>query len=219
MTKRVALSGDLIHSRETEGRARLATRLRATFGALARRFTFLAPPVLTRGIDEFSAVLAAPDQAFAFLVALNEAAWPHRFRMGVGVGTIDVAGRTKDAARMDGPAFHGAAEALARARASGRTFTVVAAGAAPGDVEAIEAMALAHDTFVAGWSSAVARSIRALREHETGQAAGDAIGVSQQAISAARRRGQYDTLLVLEGAIAGLLAARIPMSTAASEHA
>lgn len=180
---------------------------------LSERFAsvLLAPPVMTRGIDEFSAVFRAPGEVFDFTVALNEQIWPLRFRVGVGVGAIDVAERSRNAARMDGPAFHRAAAALTRARDTETTFAIEAPDAAESDIRAIEALALAHATIADSWTPAVARIVVALRRWPTGSAAARELGITQQAVSRARRRASLAVLQVVERATADLMASRVQL--------
>ena len=65
-----------------------------------------APLTLTRGIDELSGVLRRTDAAYRICRGLNEAVAPQSVRFAIVRSDIDVAVNSKNAAQMDGKAFH-----------------------------------------------------------------------------------------------------------------
>lgn len=208
----LAISGDLVDSRKVTDRRGFQVLIEKVVSNVGAEFEsdIIAPPKLTRGIDEFSALVRVPRCAFDILRSINEAIWPHRFRAGFGWGEVDVGVAERDAARMDGKAFHRAAAGLERARRLripvGVGFETLSDDSVVGT---LEALADAHGVIVAGWTSRVAEIIRTRRRVLTAIEVGDELGVTAQAASSGIRRGNLDTLLRVETAISGLLA-RIP---------
>jgi hypothetical protein len=200
--ERFAIVADLVESRLAEDRSEAAQRIRAAMRAIGRNFRtdFLAPPVHTKGIDEFSAVLARPDHLFDVAVAVNLEVWPMRFRFGVGGGTIDVGARSKDASAMDGPAFHRAADALHRANEDRLAFALELPGRDPAQVAVIEALGAAHKAISADWTQSAARVVTTYRRRHTQVATARMLGVSQQFVSKELERAHYRTLEQIESA-------------------
>src|SRR5437899_7796707 len=128
---RFVLVGDMIRSRAVRERRKMAQRVEAQIRLVNRRWrdAWVAPLTTTRGIDEFSGVLREARPAFDIFVFLNAALHPARFRAALASGTVDVAAQSRDAASMDGPAFHRAADALAQARRRGQPFAIAIEGA------------------------------------------------------------------------------------------
>lgn len=207
----VAISGDLVGSRKATNRTQLAERIDHVLAGLIEPFQshWLAPPMLTRGLDELSAAMDSLMPVFAFGVALNEALWPHRFRLGVGVGLVDIGLETGVAARMDGPAFHLAAEALDAARCTRRPLIIRHPAADPVLVLALEALADAHAALVEGWTPAAARHVPLIRTsgHQVSVAA--TMGVSQQVVSRTLGRARYRTLCNIETAANQIIGSRL----------
>lgn len=131
----IAVVGDLMGSRRIKDRRRGARKIEAAVSKVAAAFDteFIAPLKLTRGIDEFSAVLRTPTKSFRLCRWLNDAVHPLQFRIVVVSGRIDVHRESGDAARMDGPAFHRAAEILAEARRLGQTYRFALSDQSPQD--------------------------------------------------------------------------------------
>jgi len=207
----IAISGDLVGSRKAINRTQLAEKIDHVIAGLIEPFSahWLAPPMLTRGLDELSAAMDSLLPVFDFGVALNEALWPHRFRLGVGVGLVDIGLETRVAARLDGPAFHLAAEALAEARRTHRPLIIRHPAADPVLVLSLEALAEAHAALVEGWTPAAARHVPLMRSfgHQVSVAA--TMGVSQQVVSRTLGRARYRTLRNIETAANQIIASRL----------
>ncbi|MDF1799953.1 MAG: hypothetical protein P1V81_12315 [Planctomycetota bacterium] len=203
----VALVADLVSSRTAPDRAALAERIEATLTRLAGAApgTWLAPPQTTRGLDEVSGVLASAGPAFDLALALNEAVWPAVFRVAVADGELDVRAQSGDAGAMDGPAFHRAADALARAESEGLDFALDLAGLSLADRELVEATAALHASLRTTWKPSRHRAVVARRRHGTQRAAAEALGITPQTISTALQAAHYEALCRSERAIRGVL--------------
>jgi len=207
----IAVSADLVGSRLAADRHALMSLIESTLESLGRSYRreMLAIPVLTRGLDEFSAVFKTPKPLFDFMVQLNESLWPARFRLGVGIGRIDLAEESGNAGKMDGPAFHLAAEALSVASRSGSALVIRAPDADQIDLMAIEALARAHSAIVEDWTPGVAKVIPSVRAAGTQEAVARLLNIRQQAVSKAVRRARLDVLVQLEGAGRALVCSRL----------
>lgn len=196
------LSLDLVKSRRVKDRAAFVIRLKQTLAEAGHRFAgdWLKPPVISRGIDEVSAALKRPDHAFDFLVWLNLALWPQRFRLGVGVGVIDI-GLRGDAADLDGTAFHNAAEAVRRAARDGLPFAIEAPSIPTPQGRIAETLALFHGNTIAEWKPRMHDAAIAYRSTGTQQDAARKLKVTQQSVSRTLARAHHEHLLTAEDSL------------------
>lgn len=197
------IAGDLIASRKAPQRTLLTRRFERELAALAKEYSalWIVPPVTTRGIDEISCVLRQPEPAFDVAVRLNLALWPQRFRVALASGEIDVAMDNGDAAMMDGPAFHLAADALNRGRAEALDFVIALPPRERGECAVVEALAHLHGAMMQGWTEGTARVVQAYESQGTQTKAAVALGISQQSVSEAIRRGKWKDLKLAQSAI------------------
>lgn len=197
-----ALSLDLVQSRRVQDRKGFGAHLEKTLSEMGRRFaaSWMAPPVTARGIDEVSAAMSTPTAVFDFLVALNLAVWPQRFRMGLGIGIVDV-GLEGDAADLDGPGFHHAAEAVRRAAREGIPFAIEGGARGRDQTGVVEAAALLHGRVMGGWHPAMHAAVVAYRDLQTQAKAARRLRLTQQAVSQALDRAQHDDLTRTEDAV------------------
>lgn len=196
------LVADLLGSRRLTNREEAGELIERSLQRVnaGRTADWRAPLITTKGFDELSGVLARPEPAFDIAVAVNEAIWPLRFRFALGIGAIDVAGEGRDAAAMDGPAFHRAAEGIRRAK-RGRLPFVIEGDTPPKHADLVEAAAALHALTVSGWPKSVPRIVRPAREGLRQTAIADELGITQQAVSEALRRAGFDELLACESAV------------------
>lgn len=197
------LVADLVSSRTATGRKALAAAVERELARAARERSeaWYAPPVTTKGLDEVSGVLRRAGPAFDIATGINLALWPHRFRFAIAVGEVDVAARSRDAAAMDGPAFHAAADALERGRANDLPFALALPGVPDETRDVFEQLARLHGTLVAGWTGNTARIVAAYRREGTQARVAEELGISQQAVSKALRSGHWRELDAAEEAL------------------
>lgn len=200
-SQRFAIVGDLVKSRSAGERSSLARQIRSVLRKVQSDLAdeFLAPPVLTKGIDELSAVMKRPDRIFDLMVTINLQLWPHRFRFGVGEGTIDVGARSGDAAQMDGTAFHRAADALRGADADKRAL-VLAVDADEIEISLIESLASGHRAIASDWSPSMAKVAITFRQLQSQIKTARKLKVSQQFVSKELQRGHHQSMLDMEEA-------------------
>lgn len=197
------LVGDMIHSRTLRERREMAKRVEAEIRQVNRRWreAWIAPLTTTRGIDEFSGALREARPAFDIVVFLNAALHPARFRCALASGIVDVAPRSGDAAAMDGPAFHRAADALEQARRDDLPFKIAIEGQPEEVSDLVESTAKLHDVISASWTRREAEAVHVYRLVGTQAAVARRLRITQQAVSDALSRARFFDLVVGEDAI------------------
>jgi SatD family protein len=200
---RFVLVGDMIRSRAVRERREMAQRVEAQVRLVNRRWrdAWIAPLTTTRGMDEISGLLREARPAFDIVVFLNAALHPARFRAALASGTVDVAPESGDAAAMDGPAFHRAADALAQARRRGLPFAAAIEGQPQEVCGLVEAAAKLHDVISSSWTSREAEAVHVYRLVGTQAAVARKLKITQQAVSDALSRARFSDLTVAEDAI------------------
>jgi hypothetical protein len=115
------------------------------------------------------------------------------------MGLIDVAAQSRDARRMDGPAFHRAADALERARTDRVPIRFETGNELAAPVRMIESALWAHRTITDGWTARVCEIVRLRVERDATDAElASELGVTKQSVSAALIRGHYKLLAAME---------------------
>lgn len=120
----IAIIGDIVGSRESEGRGPLQDRLQAAISeanAIARE-GLASSFILTLG-DEFQGLLNSADPVRWVLARFRADLHPAEVRFGIGIGPLDTP-LEPQALGMDGPCFHRARDAVKRAAAR-KTFVEV----------------------------------------------------------------------------------------------
>lgn len=110
--------GDLVDSRNNLRRQEMYRKICLAIRRLAKKFhdEFYAPIILTRGTDELSGTLKRPDLSYQICRQLNDEIYPQLFRFAIVRGPLDIAIDSKDASKMDGQAFHIAADIIHHAK-------------------------------------------------------------------------------------------------------
>jgi hypothetical protein len=187
------IAGDLIGSRKHPGREEAARRIRSAIAAVMNEYReeFYAPLVLTRGMDELSGVLRRPDKSYRICRSLNEKLFPLRFRFAIVRGGADVAVKSRDAARMDGPAFHTASDLIKLAKKEDRCY-YFSLGA--GNDPCLNEMASLIEVVRGGASRRRRHMMELYARYNDQMAVAKRLGISQQAVSDALRQANYREL-------------------------
>jgi hypothetical protein len=203
----VAVVADLEQSRRMKERASFSRQLEKHLRSINAHFSdeIWAPLTTVRGLDEISGLLRRPERAFEICARVNEMVHPARFRWGIAEGTIDVGIRTRDAGAMDGPAFHAASEAIARAEAERRTYAFSLPRLGPDQTEMLEASAQLYAEVVMAWTSTVPQVIAAIRSTTSQVEAAKSLKVTPQRVSQVVRRGSINRLIDFEAATRAVL--------------
>ncbi len=121
----VALIGDVVASRKIEQRAEFQTRLEAELEILSDRLDDALVGRLTvfRG-DEVQGLFRRPEAVMEVVLGLADSLFPVRIVYGLGRGRLTTR-VANEIARMDGPCFHRAREAVHAAAKDGRWLTAL----------------------------------------------------------------------------------------------
>jgi hypothetical protein len=207
-TTYTAIVGDLARSRQAAQRSRLAERLQRGLKSLSERFAdqLHAPVGFSRGIDELSGVLLHPRAAYKVCSGINDLVHPYCFRFAIVQGTLDVGVESRDASLIDGPAFHKASDLIEELKETEMIF-------------AFELMLKerAVGALLNGLTNMLARfrAARTPRQQRivslydalgSQEAAGEKLGISQQAVSDALRAAYWKEVRQAEDIVDGVLA-------------
>lgn len=211
-TSEWAVIGDMVNSRRVPDRA-------AAFKAISEaleeingeyRNSIKAPLLLTQGIDELSGVLSGAEDALSMVHRFNLKIWPLKFRFGIGKGRVESLQKEATAGRMDGPGFHLAAAAIARAHKCGLPLALGVEGTRPAELEAVEVLGELCLHQRDNWRHSSVDTLRAWlaaeAEGETQSDLAQRIGKTQQAVSSALRRSGIHALERAEAASKALMA-------------
>lgn len=112
MLKRyAALVGDVVGSKKIKDREKFQKRLQAACDQVNTTYTkdIYAPLKITKGTDEVSGVLTKVENLYKIVNTISEKICPYLIRFAIFYGFLDIALESKDAAKIDGDAFHKAA--------------------------------------------------------------------------------------------------------------
>ncbi len=187
-----ALIGDLVGSREQTSRAEAQAQLLAALDIVNRRVTALQKLEPTIG-DELQGVYGDLHSAL-YATALVRLALPEGMdcRFGIGVGALEIVGRSAYGLTQDGQAWWSAREAIDDVRAKGRHFPglrtrIVREGSQKGDV--VNAYLLCRDTLVTDFDGRQRRIALGVLDGKRLAQIAEAEGISTSAVSQRHRAG------------------------------
>jgi len=195
--------GDLVHSRDIPGRQQLSRKIPLLIENVTKKYRkeFYAPLIQVRGIDELSGVLKQSTMSYRICRSLNEAVYPNLFRFAVAQGVLDIAIDSRDVTKMDGPAFHTAADMIKQAKKKnlyycfdlGHEFTQL-------NLLLNELPNLVH-ILRSSWSKHQRRVVQLYQKFGTQKAVAKQLGITQQAVSDALRQAHWKELKQAEDII------------------
>jgi hypothetical protein len=202
------IMGDLVDSRRLRHRAQFSRTIQSVIGRFAREFQeeFHAPFVLTRGIDELSGVLKRSRLSYRFCRLINDALEGPLFRFAIVRGVLDVGVASRNPNRMDGPAFHRAADLITIAKQENRYYCFHLG--LPGedfDRWFNELAALVH-VVRSGWTTHQRRVVETYERLETQEAVAKKLSITQQAVSDALRQASWKEVARADALINSALA-------------
>jgi len=201
----LVLLGDVEESRSIADREAFRVELESVCARVSEQHAqeLVVPVVVLKGADELGCVLKSYRSVFAIVSEFN-AALPYPVRFALGRGVIDAGVDSGDIARMDGPAFHVASEAMAGLKASKLPFAMRGGDRLVDD--ALSAAISAAVVFRASRSEAERKAIDAYVVEGNQTKAGAVLKVSQQAVSDAFVRSGYRRMRTVEERIEESLA-------------
>ena len=110
----VAILGDVVGSKKIEDREDFQNRLQKACDRVNQAFAkdIYAKIKITKGVDEISGILTKIANVYQMINMISEDIYPNLMRFTVVYGPLDTALESKDAAKIDGVAFHKAAELI-----------------------------------------------------------------------------------------------------------
>lgn len=200
--------GDLIRSRRQKRRQQFAKELSVVLGRVRKHFSpqIYAPLVQTQGIDTLSGVLKQPQVSYRVCREINEQLLPNAFRFAIVQGRLDVGLRSRDASRIDGPAFHAAADLIERAKNEGHHYVFNLGRFAESD-RVLTALANLVHVSRARWTKRQRDIIDLYRKLGNQNATGAKLGITQQAVSDALSKASYKEVAHAEEVIESILGA------------
>lgn len=201
------LVGDLVRSRHIVNRREVARLIHDSLKKINKDFDrdFFAPLTLTRGIDELSGVLKSSHVSYQVCRQLNDRVAPSAFRFAIVTGPLDIALASRDAGKMDGPAFHQASDLIQKAKRADRPYSFrVGFSSAEIDPPLNEMTNLIY-ILCRGWSDHQRAVVRLYDRWMRQEVVADKLGITQQAVSEALRKAHYKEIKNAENLIDQML--------------
>ncbi len=126
--KLFVLMGDVISSRRIGDRDKFQKELEETckeINSIYREDIYANFNIL-KGIDEISGVLSTISNCYRIITTFQEQLYPNSMRFGLVLDYVDTGLESKDAARMDGPAFHKVSHIMDKLKESRLVFGISA---------------------------------------------------------------------------------------------
>lgn len=187
---RYVVLGDLIGSRDIDDRATFESRLKEAMEVIndSQGENMATPLTRMKGIDEFGCVLTRMESLPDVVGGLLDRIHPTLARFGIASGEIDIGYDQETVAKMDGPAFHRARDLLESIESRGLFVSIDTD--TPIDTlvsSALNALVLSREQI----TDRQMEVILAYEQHGTQTAAGDYLGIPQQAVSDTLYRANY----------------------------
>lgn len=159
-------------------------------------------------MDELSVVLTRPNKSFLFCVLLNERIFPLRFRFAIVEDAIDVGLRSKDANRMDGAAFHRAADMIVDLKKTSRLMAFYLQPPLSEHASILSQLATLYWVIAMDRTAQQNEVIRLYRNAKNQERVARKLEKTQQAVSALLRTASWKHLLSTETLVTDILTGR-----------
>lgn len=122
--KYYVMLGDVVSSREISDRIEFQKKLEKACDEANLKYSndLLAPFKISKGTDEVAGVLLDISNIYEIVTLFFNWIYPHQIRFSLVYDYIDVSTDTRDASKMDGPAFHKASEDMNELKLIGTLF-------------------------------------------------------------------------------------------------
>jgi len=191
----VAVIGDLVASRQASSRARAQEALVAALRMATELAPALQAPAPTIG-DEFQSTHATvADALLSALVVRLALPEDMDARVGIGVGLVEVVGRSEYGLTQDGPAWWNARDAIGEVERRAARQTGLRTWVHEGGT--VNAYVMARDQLVSGFDGRQRRLVLGLLQGRTQRELAASEGISASAVSQSLRRS--GALAVVDG--------------------
>lgn len=199
----VALTGDLVGSREMPDRAQVQSDLRGALRKINDQFqdALAVSFAITIG-DEFQGLLRSLPVSYAIAREVERILYPVRLTFGVGMGSVSTElGRTTR--EMDGECFHLSREALRKAKTE-RQSVLFRTGSELVD-EAVNTIAVLIDAIRRDWKDLHYRRAWAYEKLGAVEKVAQAEGVTHQAVWETLKKARFEAVERAHRTIGSLL--------------
>lgn len=202
MTKKyVVLIGDVVGSKTIRDREAFRRRLQSACDQVNSAFSkdLYAELKIIKGVDEVSGVLTKLENVYRIVESVSETIHPNLIRFAIVYGPLDIGLGSKDAARMDGIAFHKAADTVAQLKKTGDLVAVQL-----GD-DLVDRLLTSHMNLVfflqRGWTERQFELATLYRKLGNQEKVAERLGIIQPTVSKALKAANYDEILRAEQSI------------------
>jgi hypothetical protein len=202
----VTLVGDVVGSKTIQNREAFRRRLQSACDHVNSAFSkdFYAKVKLIKGVDEVSGVLTRLENVYRIIQLIYQTIHPHLSRFAIVYGPLDIGLASKDAARMDGTAFHKAADTIAQLKKTGDLVAVQL-----GD-DLVDRLLTSHMNLVfflqRGWTERQFELATLYRKLGSQEKVAKRLDIIQPTVSKALKAANYDEILRAEESINEALA-------------
>lgn len=199
--------GDLVGSRDIEDRIGFSHKMNLAIKRLDDNFVqeLRAPMKLTRGIDEFAAILKEVIHSFEICQALNEELFPIKSRFIIAQGPVDIGLDSHNVNKMDGPIFHKASMLMNWAKRERKIYGFFL-WKAPAFVNILlTGLSNMIATLMSDRSNHQNEIIKLYRKYGIQKRVADKLHITQQAVSHALKASKWDEIAYAEKIINGFL--------------
>lgn len=180
----IVLLGDIVHSRRIKNRKEFQQKLKQACNSVNLQYKgeLHAEMKLIKGVDEIGGVYNRPDRLYDSISIIMDGIFPQKMRFVCISGQIDVGLMQKNVSKMDGPAFHKAAENIDLLRKRPEMLFHVELGNHILDIAIcgqINLLLLYRDN----WSQTQFDLIQEYRKCDNQAQVAEKFGISQQAVS------------------------------------
>ncbi len=176
---------DLIKSRDIPDRGKISLHIQSALDSVNSQFEneFFAPIILTRGMDELSGVLNRLDSSYKICHEINTLMKKYQFRFAIVRGIIDIGLDSRNAAKMDGPAFHKAADLIKKARYNNLRYLFDLGSAYRGYNQCLNDLVNLVDIIRSEWTPHQRNVAKLYEIHKHQERTARDLGITQQAVS------------------------------------
>lgn len=198
MVRNYVVLGDVVRSRNIRGRTEFRRRIEEGCKRANERFerSIAAEFKLLKGIDELGGVLRTPIDVYDVARTFTEVVRPHRIRLAVVFGEVDVGSQSSDVSKMDGPAFHRADELLSTIEKQKLLFDMET-NTGRLDVSVSDEVNLLLSRR-RNWTERQRETIETYREHGTQRDVAESLDVTQQAVSKTLNEAEWPMVETIE---------------------
>jgi len=199
---RMVITGDLVGSSTLEDRLHESRRIARAVRQVSKDYAdALVGPLSLRGIDEISGVFSTPHAAYSLCLLLNEIVHPIYFRYALVYDELDIGVETRDASRMDGPAFHRASDLMAWLKRKDMLFGIKLCHLREEENQLLSQLANLAGILSIGRSNQQNEIVRLYRRYTIQRDVAKHLRISQQAVSQSLRASHWKHVASTESLI------------------